>query len=84
MSNQTFNSNNNSKCTECCREFGLSVVRLSVEKAVEHAIILEEVAGLALRTEQLKPHAAPIPQSMLDKHFERKHGANEYYGQKGY
>jgi L-ribulose-5-phosphate 4-epimerase len=56
----------------------------SVAKAVEHAIILEEVAGLALRTEQLKPHAAPIPQSMLDKHFERKHGANAYYGQKGY
>ncbi|HEY3330019.1 MAG TPA: L-ribulose-5-phosphate 4-epimerase AraD [Capsulimonadaceae bacterium] len=51
-------------------------------KAVEHAIILEEVAGLALRTEMLSSDAKTIPQSMLDKHFQRKHGAGAYYGQK--
>jgi L-ribulose-5-phosphate 4-epimerase len=51
-------------------------------KAVEHAIILEEVAGLAMRTESLKATAELIPQEMLDKHFLRKHGENAYYGQK--
>ncbi|BDI28526.1 L-ribulose-5-phosphate 4-epimerase [Capsulimonas corticalis] len=50
-------------------------------KAVEHAIVLEEVAGLALRTEQINAQAATTPQSILDKHFRRKHGADAYYGQ---
>ena len=50
-------------------------------KAVEHAIILEEVAGLALRTEQINSTAATTPESILEKHFTRKHGANAYYGQ---
>ena len=51
-------------------------------KAVEHAIILEEVAGLALRTEALNPKAAVTPQALLKKHFQRKHGSGAYYGQK--
>jgi L-ribulose-5-phosphate 4-epimerase len=51
-------------------------------KAVEHAIILEEVAGLAMRTESLKATAELIPREMLDKHFSRKHGEKAYYGQK--
>ncbi|MDR3709192.1 MAG: L-ribulose-5-phosphate 4-epimerase AraD [Capsulimonadaceae bacterium] len=51
--------------------------------AVEHAIILEEVAGLAMRTEALNASASLIPREIADKHFERKHGAGAYYGQKG-
>lgn len=54
----------------------------TVEKAVEHAIIMEEVAGLALRTELLSASARLIPQEIADKHFERKHGPAAYYGQK--
>ena len=50
-------------------------------KAVENAIILEEVAGLALRTEALNPKATTAPQAILDKHFLRKHGKDAYYGQ---
>jgi L-ribulose-5-phosphate 4-epimerase len=50
-------------------------------KAVENAIIVEEVAGLAWRTEQLNPQAATAPQSIVDKHFLRKHGTDAYYGQ---
>lgn len=50
-------------------------------KAVEHAIVLEEVARLALLTEQINPRAGTTPQSILDKHFRRKHGENAYYGQ---
>jgi L-ribulose-5-phosphate 4-epimerase len=51
------------------------------DEAVEHAIIVEEVAGLAWRTEALNPKASTTPQAILDKHFQRKHGKNAYYGQ---
>ena len=50
-------------------------------KAVENAVIIEEVAGLALRTEALNPQAKTTPQTILDKHFQRKHGKDAYYGQ---
>ena len=50
-------------------------------EAVHNAVVLEEVAKMALRTEELKLEASPIPQVLLDKHFLRKHGANAYYGQ---
>lgn len=55
-------------------------------KAVENALILEEVAKMAVRTESVAA-ADPssnigIEQYLLDKHYQRKHGANAYYGQK--
>ncbi|MCW3095100.1 MAG: araD [Chthonomonadaceae bacterium] len=53
----------------------------SPEKAVENAIILEEVASLAWHTELLNPRATVAPTSIVDKHFERKHGKHAYYGQ---
>jgi L-ribulose-5-phosphate 4-epimerase len=51
------------------------------EKAVYNAVVLEEVARMALLTKQLG-NETPIKQSLLDKHFNRKHGKNAYYGQK--
>jgi L-ribulose-5-phosphate 4-epimerase len=51
-------------------------------KALENAIVLEEVAKLALFTLALNPAVNPIPQPLLDKHFFRKHGPTAYYGQK--
>lgn len=51
-------------------------------KAVESAAVMEEVAAMALLTEQLDARVAPAPQCILDKHYFRKHGANAYYGQK--
>jgi L-ribulose-5-phosphate 4-epimerase len=53
----------------------------TVGKAVENAIILEEVASLAWHTELLNPRATTAPASIVDKHFERKHGKDAYYGQ---
>ncbi len=53
----------------------------SAEKAVYHAVVLEEVARMALYTTQLG-NESPIRQYLLDKHFNRKHGKNAYYGQK--
>ena len=54
----------------------------SVKEAVQNAIVLEEVAKIALIVTQLNPEAKEIPQVLQDKHFFRKHGANAYYGQK--
>ena len=50
-------------------------------KAVENAVVMEELACMALHTHLLSPEAR-IPQVLLDKHYLRKHGANAYYGQK--
>jgi L-ribulose-5-phosphate 4-epimerase len=52
------------------------------EKAVYHAVVLEELARMAFITRTLDPHAARLPASLVNKHFERKHGKNAYYGQK--
>lgn len=53
----------------------------SPEKAVENAVTLEEVAKMALFTEQLNKETPRIKQHLLDKHYFRKHGKNAYYGQ---
>jgi L-ribulose-5-phosphate 4-epimerase len=50
--------------------------------AVHNAVVLEEVAKMALHTLSLNPNVAPMQQELLDKHFLRKHGAHAYYGQK--
>ena len=52
------------------------------DKAVYNAVVLEEVARMALLTLQLG-NENPIKQYLQDKHFNRKHGKNAYYGQKG-
>jgi L-ribulose-5-phosphate 4-epimerase len=49
--------------------------------AVYHAVVLEEVAKMAYRTELINPKVQPAPQELQDKHYYRKHGANAYYGQ---
>ena len=53
----------------------------SPEKAVENAVTVEEVAKMALLTEQLNKKTPKIKQHLLDKHYFRKHGKNAYYGQ---
>ena len=52
------------------------------DEAVHHAVVLEEVAKMALQSYQLNPHIDEISQAILDKHYLRKHGATAYYGQK--
>lgn len=51
------------------------------EKAVYHAVVLEELARMAFVTRTLEPSAARLPERLIQKHFERKHGKNAYYGQ---
>jgi L-ribulose-5-phosphate 4-epimerase len=52
-----------------------------VADAAHNAALLEEVARMALETVVLDPHAQPVSQALLDKHFLRKHGPAAYYGQ---
>jgi L-ribulose-5-phosphate 4-epimerase len=54
----------------------------TLEKAVENAIVMEFTARMALNSLALAPALAPISQTLLDKHFFRKHGPGAYYGQK--
>ena len=65
-----------------CHSHGPFTWGKSPAQAVYHAVVLEEVAKMALLTRQVKADAAPAPQCVQDKHFMRKHGPNAYYGQK--
>lgn len=49
--------------------------------AVQNAVVLEEVAKMTFRSFQLNPTTS-MGQTLLDKHFLRKHGKDAYYGQK--
>jgi L-ribulose-5-phosphate 4-epimerase len=51
--------------------------------ASEHAVALEAVATMAARTLGLESGAAPAPQVLVRRHFDRKHGPGAYYGQPG-
>jgi L-ribulose-5-phosphate 4-epimerase len=53
----------------------------SPAQAVHNAVVLEEVARMALYTRMLAPLRPPIPSHLLDKHYLRKHGRQAYYGQ---
>jgi L-ribulose-5-phosphate 4-epimerase len=51
-------------------------------KAVQIAVTLEEVARLALLTRMLSPDGGPLAAVLRDKHHQRKHGPDAYYGQR--
>ena len=51
------------------------------EKAVYNSAVLESIAQMALLTEQINPQAPRLQDSLIKKHFERKHGPDSYYGQ---
>jgi L-ribulose-5-phosphate 4-epimerase len=50
-------------------------------KAVYHAAVLEELAKMAFITQVVNPAAVRLPEHLVRKHFERKHGKEAYYGQ---
>ncbi len=51
-------------------------------KAVENAVVLEELAFMAWHNLSLNPQIPAMQRALLDKHYLRKHGAAAYYGQK--
>jgi len=50
-------------------------------EAVYHAVILETVAGMGVAARSLNPRLEGVKQTLLDRHFLRKHGRGAYYGQ---
>jgi len=51
-------------------------------KSVTNAVVLEQVATMAMGTLTINSGQGDISQVLLDKHYLRKHGKNAYYGQK--
>lgn len=51
-------------------------------EAAHYAVIIEEIACMALNTLTANPEARPIPRALHEKHFFRKHGSSATYGQK--
>ncbi len=51
------------------------------EEAVHNAVVMEEVAFMDWHAMILNPDWKPMQQTLLDKHYLRKHGKNAYYGQ---
>lgn len=49
--------------------------------AVYNAVVLENIAEMAMKSEILNIKTAAAPAYLLDKHYLRKHGKNAYYGQ---
>lgn len=53
----------------------------TAEKAVYNSAVLEQVAQMALLTEQINAQAPRLKTALIKKHYERKHGPQSYYGQ---
>jgi L-ribulose-5-phosphate 4-epimerase len=53
----------------------------TAEKAVYNSSVLEYIAEMAYLTEQINAKAPRLKDSLVKKHFERKHGPDSYYGQ---
>ena len=49
--------------------------------AVHNAVVMEEVAFMDYHALMLDPSHRDMQQTLLDKHYLRKHGSNAYYGQ---
>lgn len=52
----------------------------SADKALYNSQVLEEIARMAYITNQINPQAQRMKDTLISKHFERKHGPGAYYG----
>jgi len=53
----------------------------TASKAVYNSAVLETVAKMAYLTEMINPQAPKLKDTLINKHFQRKHGPDSYYGQ---
>ena len=51
------------------------------DKAVHNAVVLEEIARMAYISEQVNPDIKRMKDTLINKHYQRKHGKDAYYGQ---
>ncbi len=63
-----------------CRNHGSFAWGKDSNKAVYNAVVLEEVAKMAVITKMINPEVEEAPKHIQDKHYNRKHGKNAYYG----
>ena len=64
-----------------CKIHGPFIWGINAIDAVHNAVVLEEVAKMAYRAEVINANIASAPLELQNKHYNRKHGANAYYGQ---
>lgn len=64
-----------------CKNHGPFTWGKDAAEAVHNAVVLEEVAKMAARTELINSEVQPAPRELQDKHYFRKHGSGAYYGQ---
>ena len=64
-----------------CKNHGPFIWGKDCFEAVHNAVVLEEVAKMAMWTELINPQVKEASQELMDKHYYRKHGAGAYYGQ---
>ena len=53
----------------------------TVDEAVKNAVVLEQIARMAMETLRVNPKSQSMSDALLQKHFQRKHGPQSYYGQ---
>lgn len=64
-----------------CASHGPFAWGVDAQEAVYHAAVLEESAHMAFLSELIGGKRVEAPQRYIEKHFQRKHGSNAYYGQ---
>ena len=79
---ERMNKDYNSVPAVLCKNHGVFTWGKDAHEAVHNAVVAEEVAKMAARSEFINSHVLEAPQELQDKHYYRKHGANAYYGQK--
>lgn len=63
-----------------CKNHGSFAWGENAKKAVYNAVVLEEVAKMAVLTKIINNDVEEAPKCIQDKHYNRKHGKNAYYG----
>lgn len=66
-----------------CQSHGPFAWGKDAADAVYHAVVMEEVAKMAVLTREIHHSTQPASQWIQDKHYQRKHGSSAYYGQRG-
>ena len=64
------------------RSHGVFAWGKNASDSVHNAVVIEELAKMNYQSIQLNPNITKFPKYVLDKHYNRKHGKNAYYGQK--